>query len=371
MKIEKRQKFPITNSYPWRCHGIESNPHPEIENYDKCCDFPGCQEKCLQIPYRSKKFALTSVGLIAFIALVPMILDTIKLCCVSPTIFQYGGATAFAPIRDDKEEKNIEKHLSRTLKIPKVDLIYSQNSEDSPGTTSGINMLIDKQLSFAQASRSLTEQEINKAKTLNLMIKDTPVAIDGIAIFINPELNISQLSLEQVRDLFTGKIRNWRELGGPSERVIPISLSADSQEGDTADFFQKYVMQAKPFTGSSQEVKTPTIAMQCVGKSQDCPLTPLKGYISYASASLVCNQQQIKAIALSNETGTFINPCLNQKVDTSVFNGSYSITRKLFIITKQDNTDDQKVGEAYIEMLQSRQGQKLLEEAGFTPISGK
>jgi ABC-type phosphate transport system substrate-binding protein len=289
MKIEKRQKFPITNSYPWRCHGIKSNPHPEIENYDQCCDFPGCQEKCFQIPYRSPKFALTGVGIIAFIAFIPMIYDAIH-PYNGQTRFQYGGATAFAPIRDD-DEKQIEKYLSKTLKIPKLDLIYSQNNEDSPGTTSGIKMLIDKQLSFSQGSRSLTEQEITEAKKLNLIIKDTPVAIDGIAIFINPDLNISQLTLEQVRDLFTGEIRNWREVGGPSEQVTPISLSSDSQEGDTADFFQKYVMQAKPFAGSSQEVKTPTIAMQCVAKSQDCPLTPLKGYISYAS---VCNQQQIR-----------------------------------------------------------------------------
>ena len=378
MTITKRNKYPIINSYPWRCNGTKDNWHPEIENYDRCCDFPGCQEKCLEIPYSSKSFLRKTIGLsvtlIAFTFLIPMIFEAYRYSnYAGQRKFTYGGSTAFAPIRDSEIEKSIEENLSKTLKIPGLNLIYSQNPGEIPGTASGIKRLIEGELSFANASRPLRSEEGNKARDRGLTIKQTPVAIDGIAVFVNPDLNVSQLTVEQVRDLFTGRITNWRQVGGPSIPVVPISFNSKSPEGDIADFFHRDVIGENSFADNYQKLKTPTEAMQCVSSSKHCRITlnqNLTGAIGYASASSVCDQEKIQVIALRNNGGSFINPCIDKKVNTSVFDGSYPITRKLFVITEEDNKDAQRVGEAYSKMLQSRKGQELLEQAGFAPIFG-
>lgn len=75
-----------------------------------------------------------------------------------------------------------------------------------------IRMLIENQLAFSQASRSLKDEEIQRAQQRGLTLKEVPVAIDGIAIAVHPDLPVSGLTITQLKDIYTGKISNWRIL---------------------------------------------------------------------------------------------------------------------------------------------------------------
>lgn len=76
-------------------------------------------------------------------------------------------------------------------------------------------MLLQDQLSFAESSRSLTIEEYQNAVERGFKLKQIPVAIDGLAIAVNPDLSLKGITLNQLKEIYTGKITNWRQLGGP------------------------------------------------------------------------------------------------------------------------------------------------------------
>ena len=338
------------NRQPWYCMGTEENPHLESENWEENCSFPGCQEKHRQIPYGvlGLTAGLACLGILAFFAFQPT---------PTPRRFTYGGATAFAPIRSRENEKLIEKAISR--KISGFDLVYLDVTDDKPGSGAGIKMLIEGQISLAHSSRPLRDEEVEKAKKRGFSLKQIPVALDGIAVYVNPDLNISNLTLDQVRGLFTGRIRNWKMLGGPTLRVTPISLSNEGK--DTTDFFQRDVMGGQSFASNLRDARDPTNAIREV--------SAIPGGIGYASAPLVCDQKTIKPVDLAKKVGeSYLKPCTDNQPNIAAFDGSYPITRRLFVIYREDESDDAEAGEAYANMLQSKEGQELLKEAGFQVI---
>ncbi len=103
-------------------------------------------------------------------------------------LFNYGGSTTWAPIR-----KEVDFIIQQVW--PKFRLVYTDPTTGTPGTGSGIRMLIENQLAFSQASRSLKDEEIQRAQQRGLTLKEVPVAIDGIAIAVHPDLPVSGLTI--------------------------------------------------------------------------------------------------------------------------------------------------------------------------------
>ena len=112
-------------------------------------------------------------------------------------LFNYGGSTTWAPIR-----KEVDFIIQQVW--PKFRLVYTDPTTGTPGTGSGIRMLIENQLAFSQASRSLKDEEIQRAQQRGLTLKEVPVAIDGIAIAVHPDLPVSGLTITQLKDIYTG-----------------------------------------------------------------------------------------------------------------------------------------------------------------------
>jgi phosphate transport system substrate-binding protein len=275
-------------------------------------------------------------------------------------LFNYGGSTTFAPLRSPTVVEVINQAY------PQFQLRYTEPTVGKPGSGKGIEMLIGGQLSFAQSSRSLKDEEYAQAKSRGFSLEEVPVALDGIALYINPRLldqGVKGLSLAQARDIFTGKIRNWQAVGGPNLAITPFSRNL--QSGGTVDFFHENVMDKQPLGANVQEVRDTTESIRKVAT------TP--GGISYATTSEVINQKLIRLIAMSKEGGQeFVSPCADSSctsINEKAFaDGSYPITRRLFVILKRDGKADEQAGVAYANMLLSDQGQKLAEQVGFVPI---
>jgi phosphate transport system substrate-binding protein len=275
-------------------------------------------------------------------------------------IFNYGGSTTFAPLRSPVIVAAINKAH------PQFQLRYTEPPNGKPGSGTGIKMLIEGQMSFAESSRSVKDDEFEQGKNRNFKLEQVAVAIDGIAFYVNPELldqGLKGISLAQAQDIFTGRVNNWKDVGGPDQEITPFSRNLSA--GGTVDYFSEKVLDKKPFGSTVQEVRDTTESIRKVGVT--------RGGIGYATASEVINQNTIRRLPLSKVTSSgFVSPCIDQvckAVNKTAFtDGTYPLTRRLFVVIKQDGKLDEQAGVAYTNMLLSDEGQKLVEEAGFVPI---
>lgn len=279
-------------------------------------------------------------------------------------IFSYGGSTTWATIR-----KDVDSVLQRIC--PQFVLRYTQPPFDKPGSGTGIQMLIDNQLAFTQSSRSIKSEETSQAQQKGIRLKEIPIAIDGIAIAVNHNLNIPGLTTAQIKDIYTGKVTNWQKLGGANLPIIPLSRGQEA--GGTVDFFIEYVLNKDKFGKNVSYIGTTTEAIRKIAN------TP--GGIYYGSAPEIVPQCTVKSLPIGRTKGQFVPPyqqpeiaqsqCPNQRnqLNTDNFrNGNYPITRNLFVIIKQNGQSDQQAGEAYANWLLTPQGQELIEKAGFVRI---
>jgi phosphate transport system substrate-binding protein len=276
--------------------------------------------------------------------------------------FKYGGSTTWAPIR-----QLVDSYIQNTR--PELKLQYVDPPNGSPGSGAGIKMLLDGKLDFAQSSRPLTAEEYAIAKQRGFTVEQREIATDGIAVAVNQGLNLPGLTIEQLQQIYLGKITNWKQVDGPDLAIIP--LSQQPENADTVLFSDK--PELKQALGSNvQYVYSTTDALRRVSK------TP--GAVYYGSARAVVPQCTVKVLPLGQVSTQLISPyreplilsnqCPQKRnqVNTEVLkNGNYPIKSKLFVIIKQNKGREQKIGEAYTRLLLSDQGKKAIAQAGFIP----
>jgi phosphate transport system substrate-binding protein len=278
-------------------------------------------------------------------------------------LFNYGGSTTWAPIRS-----TVDAAIQQAY--PSFQLRYTDPIGVPPGSGTGIQMLLDNQLSFAQSSRSLNAEERQQAQQQGYRLKEMPVALEGLAIAVHPDLSVQGVTLNQLRDIYLGNLTNWNQLGGPNLSIVPVSRPA---AGGTVEFFLETVLGKPTLPGSVTIANTTTEALRLVST------TP--GAIYYASAPEVVGQCTVKPIAVGINADQLVAPyaepyvppasCPAQRnqINTAAFrSGDYPLTRRLFVIVREDGQLDQQAGEAYANLLTTAAGQALLEQAGFVGI---
>ncbi|MCP6757607.1 MAG: substrate-binding domain-containing protein [Fischerella sp. CENA71] len=278
--------------------------------------------------------------------------------------FKHGGSTAWASIRAlvDAQIQNVR---------PELQLSYVDPTNSSPGSGSGIQMLLDGKLDFVESSRppSAAEQEIARQRGFQLASRQ--VAVDGIAIAVNPSLQVSSLTVEQLQQIYSGKITNWKQLGGPDLAITAFSQRPES--ADTVISGDKQILNPQTFASNIQYVYSPTEAVR--------RLNQIPGGIYYAAARTIVPQCRVKLLGIglnsTNLVSPYIQPPVSQnqcpqqrnQVNTEAINDvSYPIITKLYVISKQNNSQQQQAGEAYTNLLLTDQGQQLIEEAGLVPM---
>jgi phosphate transport system substrate-binding protein len=275
-------------------------------------------------------------------------------------IFNYGGSTTFAPLRSPAILNQFRQGF------PQYQLRYTEPPTGKPGSGKGIAMLMDGQLSVAQASRGPKDEEYATAKSRGFALDAVPVAIDGIAFFVPPTLmnqGVKGLSLNQARDIFTGKLQNWKEVGGPNLKITPISR--DLSSGGTVDFFVENVLEKQPL---GSDIKIARDATDSIRQVSAAP-----GGISFATTAESINQRTIRVLAIAKGSSqNFVSPCGDdtcRSVNNKAFtDGAYPITRRLFVVLKRDGKLDEQAGVAYANLLLSDEGQQLVKQAGFVSI---
>jgi len=233
---------------------------------------------------------------------------------------------------------------------PKVDIAVTGG-----GSGVGIAALLNKSTDIAQASRPMSPDELQKAKAEGLDVKEFTVASDGITVVVNPANPVSRLTIHQLSQIFSGEIKNWKDVGG---RDAPIVLLSRDKNSGTHEFFLEHVVRegnkksTKQFPPTAQFfVSTAPIAQQVATNANAIGYVGL-GYYDPAKH---------KAIAVAESTaGPYVLPS-----EATVASGEYPISRKLYYYTPGKPTASVK---EFIDFALSKEGQQIVEKVGFVPI---
>lgn len=279
-------------------------------------------------------------------------------------LFNYGGSTTWAPIRRDVDPVLQSAHPSFRLR-------YTDAIGATPGSGTGIRMLLNGELALSQSSRPIDDREYQQAQQRGFSLKQVPVALEGLAIAVHPGLNLPGLNLEQLKAIYTGAITNWSQVGGPNLTIIPYSRRL--ADGGTVEFFVSNVLNKENLGPTVEYVYSTTDALR---KLADNP-----GGIYYASAPEVIPQCTVRPLPLARQGTNFIPPYQeplvlpeecpgrrNQLNLPAFKSGQYPITRQMFVVVKQNGSVEQQAGDGYANLLLTNQGQELIEQAGFVRI---
>lgn len=231
---------------------------------------------------------------------------------------------------------------------------YSQENPGSAitvvggGSGVGISALLSGTTDIAQSSRSLKMDEKLKLKNSGKPFKEIVIAYDALAVIVNKANKINNLSREQLEDIFTGKIVNWKDLGGPDEKIIVYSRETSS---GTYEFFKEHVLNKKNFANTALMMPATGAIVQSVSQT--------KGAIGYVGLAYL--ESNVKAINVSYDNGkTFVTPSID-----NARNKSYPITRPLFYyyLLSQEN-----IVKPFIDYILATKGQTIVKEEGYIPV---
>ena len=203
------------------------------------------------------------------------------------------------------------------------------------GSGSGIQAVSEGRCDIGLSSRALKDDE--KAAGL----KETIVALDGIAIIVNPQNPVKDLSLEQIAKIYTGEITNWKDVGGEDAEIVLIGREAGS---GTRDGFES-ITGTKDSCKLDQELTSTGGVIEAVAGNPNA--------IGYASLSAVEGKDTVKAVTVGGVACT----------EATVLDGSYAIQRPFVLVTK-DGTALSPAAQAFFDFATSKDAASLIQNAG-------
>jgi len=235
---------------------------------------------------------------------------------------------------------------------PKVNIAIS-----GPGSGAGIAALIDSTTDVCQSSRPIKSSEVNQAKAKGVEPYEIVVASDGLAVVANPANPLSELTITQLSAIYSGKVTNWKQLGGKDAPIV--ALARDTNSG-THVFFKEHVVQMDglPTKDTSLEYGSGVLLLP----STEAGVTETANNanaIFYSGLGYVSGQVKVLAVKKTDS-----DPAVSPSVAT-VLDGTYPIARPLLYYTNGAPTGAIK---AFIDYCLSDEGQAIVEESGYVPL---
>jgi len=217
------------------------------------------------------------------------------------------------------------------------------------GTGTGFAALQNQTTDLCNASRKARAKEIeNCIKAFGKRPTEYKVALDGLSVYVSADNSVKELSLPQLELIFTGKIRNWKEVGGND---APITVYSRENSSGTYEFFKEHVLKGKDFAASAQTMPGTAAVLQAVAKD--------KNGIGYGGAAYGAGA---KHLAIKKDDAS---PAIEPSEET-VVKGTYPIWRYLFIYVNP--ALDKGDVAAYLNWIRSDDGQKVVKDVGYFPL---
>lgn len=221
------------------------------------------------------------------------------------------------------------------------------------GSGTGIAALINKKCSIANASRAISAKEMESAVATGVSPSRIVIAIDGLSVIVNDKNPLSRLTVGQIGAIFRGEVKNWAEVGGAD---MPINLYGRQSNSGTYGFFREMVLKGeysskmKTMNGTSQIVEAVKADPSGIGYIG-------VGYAQHATGVTIVN------VAM-REGGSYSSPLDKAAVEA----GEYPIARPLYQYVSGKPTG---VAKDFLSFELSPEGQRIVEEEGFYPISAE
>ncbi|MCX7920358.1 MAG: phosphate ABC transporter substrate-binding protein [bacterium] len=223
------------------------------------------------------------------------------------------------------------------------------------GSGTGIAALINGTADIAQCSRSMKEKEIEQAKAKGVNPVEHKVALDGLAVVVHPKNPVSKLTIDQLSDIFTGKIRNWSQVGGKNAPIVILSREVNS---GTHIYFKEHVVRRGNEKGPEEFAPDALLMPSSQAIADEVASNP--NAIGYYGMGYVSEKQKAILVAKDKDSA-YIAP-----TKENVINGSYPISRPLFLYTNGKPTGAVK---QFIDFVLSAEGQKIVSQQDFVPIT--
>ena len=221
------------------------------------------------------------------------------------------------------------------------------------GTGTGIAALINGTVDIANASREMKTEEVARAEANGIEPTEFVVARDAIAVVVNPVNPVSQLTLQQISDIFTGKLTNWQQVGGEDRPIV--LLSRESNSGTYVYFLENVLGMGR---SDGEELFSPDTLLMPSSEGISVEVRQNPNAIGYDGLGYVTSDQKVIAVA-ADASGEFRLPTIDKVND-----GSYPISRALFMYTAGEPTGGVR---SYLDWILSA-GQQQVAELGFVPL---
>lgn len=247
------------------------------------------------------------------------------------------GSDTVLPLSQALAESFIKKTNKSTLTVT------------GGGSGVGISALYSKSTDIAQASRRIKFVEKHKLQNAGIEINEVIIAYDALAIVVHPSNTINKLTREQLEKIFTGKIKNWKDVGGEDMKIVPYSRETSS---GTYEFFKSNVLKNKNYMNGIMSMPATGAIVQSISQTKGAI-----GYIGFAYLN-----SKMKAIHVSYDSGkSFVAPSIE-----NAENKKYPIIRPLYYY--YDLKSKNKI-QSFMDFALSKEGQKLVTEIGFIRVS--
>ena len=222
------------------------------------------------------------------------------------------------------------------------------------GSGTGIASLINKTVDIANASRQIKPEEINQAKSNGVDPVEHIIARDAIAVIVNPENPVSQLTLQQISDMYSGKINNWKDVGGEDRPIVRLSRETNS---GTHVYFLETVLRLGQKDNKTLFSTDTLLLPSSEGIVSEVRQNP--NAIGYDGLGYV--PKDLKMIAIAKEAGdAYVLPSIQ-----TVNDKTYPIARDLYMYTNGEPTGAVK---QYLDWIESDEAQKIVANLGFVPV---
>jgi phosphate transport system substrate-binding protein len=225
------------------------------------------------------------------------------------------------------------------------------------GSGTGIASLINKTVDIANASRKIKEEEIEEARSNGVEPVEHIIARDAIAVIVNPENPVNQLTLKQISDIYSGKYNNWSEIGGDDRPIVRLSRETNS---GTHVYFLETVLRL----GNSEDETLFSMDTLLLPSSEGIVAEVRQNPNAIGYDGLGYVPDDLKMIAIAKEEGL---PYVLPSIQT-VNEKSYPIARDLYMYTNGEPTG---VIKEYLEWILSDEAQEIVAELGFVPVNSE
>jgi len=246
------------------------------------------------------------------------------------------GSDTMLPLSQKSAESFMKKNPSRTVTVT------------GGGSGVGISALVEGTTDIAMSSRKIRFDEKKKLQEAGKSVKEVIACYDALAVVVHSDNKVTNLTREQLEGIFTGKIKNWKEVGGADEKIVPYSRETSS---GTYEFFKENVLKNKNYMSGILSMPATGAIIQSVSQT--------KGAIGYVGLAYVNNS--VKAINVSYDKGKkYVTPSVANAKDKS-----YPIVRPLYYYY---TTNMESKVKPFIDFVIGADGQKLVLDMGYVTL---